>query len=82
MVKDIQSLKTQITSNLDSLSADSLQLLNEFVTFLRLRTHQPEALQDNVVKLGGLWEGYTFSEEEITAARGEAWKNLGQDFDE
>lgn len=30
------------------------------------------------MKLGGLWEGYTFTEEEITAVRREAWAGLGK----
>jgi hypothetical protein len=34
-----------------------------------------------VVRLAGLWQGYSFSEEDIRAARREAWSGLGQDLD-
>lgn len=81
MAQDIATLKAEITSALDFLPPESLRLLREFVAFLRSRTGQP-APQDRIVKLGGLWEGYTFTEEEITAARREAWAGLGEGFDE
>jgi hypothetical protein len=34
-----------------------------------------------IVRLAGLWQGYSFSEEDIRAARREAWSGLGQDLD-
>jgi len=81
MAQDVATLKAEIISALDFLSPESLRLLWEFVAFLRSRTGQP-APQGRIVKLGGLWEGYTFTEEEITAARREAWASLGEGFDE
>ncbi len=80
MAQDTAILKAEITSALDILPPESLRLLREFVVFLRSRVKQP-APQERVVKLGGLWEGYTFTEEEITAARREAWTGLGEGFD-
>jgi hypothetical protein len=32
-----------------------------------------------VVRLAGLWQSYSFSEEQIRAARREAWSGLGRD---
>jgi hypothetical protein len=37
------------------------------------------ALSSRVVRLGGLWQGYTFSEQEIDEARHEAWAGLGRE---
>jgi hypothetical protein len=81
MAQDVATLKAEITSALDSLPPENLRLLQEFVAFLRSRSEQP-APQGRIVELGGLWEGYTFTEEEITAARQEAWAGLGEGFDE
>jgi len=80
MAQDVATLKAEITSALDILSPESLRLVREFVTFLRSQVKQT-APQERIVKLGGLWEGYTFTEEEITAARREAWADLGEGFD-
>ncbi len=81
MTQDVATLKAEIISALDFLSPEGLQLLREFVAFLHSRGEQP-APQGRIVKLGGLWEGYTFTEKEITAARREAWAGLGEGFDE
>jgi len=81
MTQDVATLKAEIISALDFLPPENLRLLREFVAFLRSRDEQP-APQGRIVKLGGLWEGYTFTEEEITAARREAWAGLGEGFDE
>jgi hypothetical protein len=81
MAQDVATLKAAIISALDFLPPDSLQLLQEFVAFLRSRTGQPAPQKGRVVKLGGLWKGYKFTEEEITAARREAWAGLGEGFD-
>ncbi|MDH7487203.1 MAG: hypothetical protein QHJ81_13115 [Anaerolineae bacterium] len=80
MAQDVATLKAEIISALDILPPESLRLLREFVAFLRSQVRQP-APQERVVKLGGLWDGYTFTEEEITAARREAWAGLGEGFD-
>jgi len=66
------TIKAKIIPALDILPPESLRLLRDFVAFLRSRVEQP-ASRERVVKLGELWEGYTFTEEEITAARQEVW---------
>jgi hypothetical protein len=80
MAQDVATLKREITSVLDLLPPESLQLLRDFAAFLRTRAGQPASQEGRIVKLGGLWAGYTFSEEEITAARREAWAGLGEGF--
>jgi len=80
MAQDVATLKVEITSALDFLPPESLRLLREFVAFLRSRVEE-HAPQERIVKLGGLWEGYTFTEEEITTTRREAWAGLGEGFD-
>jgi len=81
MAQDVATLKAEIISALDLLPPESLRLLREFVTFLHSRAGQVVPQEGRIVKLGGLWEGYTFTEEEITAARQEAWSGLGEGFD-
>lgn len=51
--------------------------MRDFVAFLRSRSEQAVPQEERIVKLGGLGEGYTFTEEESTAARREAWPGLG-----
>ena len=80
MAQNVMTLKAEIVSALDLLPPESLRLLREFVAFLRSRVKQL-ATQERIVRLGGLWEGYTFTEEEITTARREAWAGLGEGFD-
>lgn len=81
MAQDVATLKAEITSALNFLPPESLRLLREFVAFLRSRSGRAAPQEGHIVKLGGLWEGYTFTEEEITAARREAWSGLGEGFD-
>jgi len=82
MTQDVATLKAEIISALDLLPPENLRLLREFVAFLRSRDEQP-APQGRIVKLGGLWAGTPeITEEEITAARREAWAGLGEGFDE
>ncbi|MBC7225751.1 MAG: hypothetical protein H5T61_00775 [Thermoflexales bacterium] len=76
--------KIQILRALDRLPPDSLHIVAEFVEFLRAKAEASApsmAPPQRVVKLGGLWEGYSFSEEEIRAARREAWTGLGRGLD-
>ena len=78
------STKTQIVRALDDLPPESLVSVAEFVEFLRAKAvgaARTLRLLRRVVKLGGLWKGYSFSEEDLRAARREAWASLGQNFD-
>jgi hypothetical protein len=71
--------KSQIIRALDDLPPESLVTVAEFVEFLRVK-FSVHASSGRVAKLGGLWKGYSFSEEEIRAARREAWAGLGRKF--
>lgn len=69
MAYDVNALKDEITGTLDLLPAESLQLLHEFVAFLRLRSKLAEPA-GQVVKLGGLWKGTPeITEEDIANVR-------------
>jgi len=74
----------RIVRALDELPPESLAAVAEFVEFLRAKADEsPRGARSprRVVKLGGLWRGYTFSEDDIRVARREAWAGLGRDFD-
>lgn len=74
--------KIQIIRALDDLTPESLTTVAQFVEFLRAKVGEPSRVsRARVVKLGGLWQGYSFSEEDIRAARREAWAGLGRGFD-
>jgi hypothetical protein len=79
MALDVSFIKQEIVTELDQLPTENLLLLRDFVAFLRSRQVQGRG---RVVSLGGLWQPYQFSVEEINAARKEVWSSLGQDFDE
>ena len=73
-----QTLKIGIISALDSLPAESLQVVSEFVTFLQARLKQPEQSKP-VIKLGGLWSGTpAITANDIAEARHEMWGKLGE----
>ena len=38
-----------------------------------------EPVEPRTVRLGGLWQGYVFSEQDIEDARREAWSGFGRD---
>jgi hypothetical protein len=69
--------KEQITRVLDSLPAESLSEVQQFLDFLRFKqgsqSSQPPAA------LGGLLEGYRFTDEEITRARRDMWSRFDDD---
>jgi len=75
--------KTKIIRALDDLPPESLVTVAEFVEFLRAKFGETarSGASRRATKLGGLWKGYVFSEEEIRSARREAWTGLGRDFD-
>ncbi len=72
--------RSQIIRALENLPPERLVIVAEFVEFLRAK-FGVHASSGRVVKLGGLWKGYTFSEEEVRAPRREAWAGLGRDTD-
>jgi hypothetical protein len=76
--------KIKIVRDLDDLPPESLMAVAEFVEFLHAKAVESSRAPRSprrIVKLGGLWQGYLFSEEDIRAARREAWAGLGQGFD-
>jgi hypothetical protein len=78
------STKIKLVRDLDNLPPESLAVVAEFVEFLHAKAvESPRASRRprRLVKLGGLWQGYSFSDEEIRAARREAWTGLGRGFD-
>jgi len=74
--------KTKIIRALDDLPPESLEQVATFVERLHSKTGKRTRSKRSrqVVKLGGLWRGYSFSEEDIRAARREAWASLGRDL--
>ena len=73
MAYDVSVLKSEITGTLDLLPPESIQLLHEFVAFLRLRSESVE-LSGPHVRLGGLWKGTPeVTVEDIAEVRREMW---------
>lgn len=74
--------KTKIIRALDELPPESLAQVATFVEKLHSKTGKRTHSKGtrHVVKLGGLWKGYSFSDEDIRAARREAWTGLGRDL--
>lgn len=69
--------KEAIQRVLDELPEESLAEVWKFLDYLRFKAQA--ARQEQVIGLGGLLEGYNFSEEEIAEARREMWSQLGED---
>jgi hypothetical protein len=68
------AVKRQIILSLDDLPEQSLAAVAEFVDFLRAKAVAgPAVPQARIAKLGGLWKGHAFSEQDIDEARSEAW---------
>jgi len=70
-------LKTKIVQALDDLPPESLTVVADFVEFLRAKA-APQPQPKRITRLGGLWQGYTFSEADIQAARHEVRAGLGR----
>ena len=70
--------KRLILQTLDDLPDESVAVVAELVDFLRAKalTGVP---QPRLAKLGGLWKGHAFSEQEIDDTRREAWSGLGEE---
>jgi len=69
---EIQVLpKEQIIHALDTLPPESLREMQRFLDFLRFKSQQQA--RKPAIALGGLLEGYRFTEESIAQARREMW---------
>ncbi len=78
---DVMTTKSQIIRSLNELPPESLATVAEFVEFLRTKNASSTVPTPRLVKLGGVWQGYHFDEQDIRAARREVWANLGRGFD-
>jgi len=71
----IQSVtKEQIIYTLDELPSESLREVQQFLDFLRFRIGK-EA-NEPAVAIGGLLEGYSFTNEDIAQAHNEMWDRV------
>ncbi|HEX2688240.1 MAG TPA: hypothetical protein VHN14_16535 [Kofleriaceae bacterium] len=73
--------KRQIIQTLDDLPEQSLAAVAEFVDFLRAKAVAGPVARAPApaAKLGGIWKGHEFSEQDIDEARSEAWSGLGRE---
>jgi len=69
-----EQYQQQIIETIKQLPEEKLAEVVDFVTFLKEK-YQSHA-EKNIVKLGGLWEGFEPTDEEIQEARKEIWQHL------
>ena len=74
-----QIIKRKIIMALDTLPAESLELLLEFATFLQHRVKQPYSAGRKIITLGGLWAGSPeITADDIAEIRRELWAGFGK----
>ena len=80
-------LKQQMVTVLDTLPEETLTEVATFLDYLQYKlerhptdTDAPPSQQTpyKPVALGGLWEGLTITDEDITQVRREMWSNFGE----
>ncbi|MFQ5855426.1 MAG: hypothetical protein ACE5LU_07275 [Anaerolineae bacterium] len=73
-------LKQQVVAVLDTLPEDALEELAGFLDYLQYKLAQRPAQQTpyTPVALGGLWEGVTITDEDITEVRRDMWASFGE----
>jgi len=69
-----EQYQQQIIDAIKQLPEGKLAEVVDFVTFLKDK-YQPRTGK-NIVKLGGLWEGFEPTDKEIREARKEMWQHL------
>jgi hypothetical protein len=69
----------QLMTQTEKLSGEEQLRLAAYLVEHARQTYAHNAAR--VVRLAGLWQGYSFSEEDIRATRREAWSGLGRDLD-
>jgi len=69
-----EQYQQQIIDTIKQLPEEKLAEVFNFVTFLKEKD-QPST-EKNIVKLGGLWEGFELTDKEIQDARKEIWQHL------
>lgn len=73
-----RALKQQIVAVLDILPVDALKETQRFLDTLRFKLTKSTKPPYTPAKLGGLLQGYQFSEEDVAKARREMWGSLGE----
>jgi len=73
--KLIEQAKREIQKALDELSPEDISEVALFINYLRFKACPSKdfPLAKENFKLGGLWKGVEFTEEEIAKARQEIW---------
>jgi hypothetical protein len=66
--------KEQIIHALDELSPESLREVQQFLEFLRFK--RQDRAREPAIAVGGLLDGYRFTEEDIAQARCEMWRRV------
>lgn len=69
-----EQYQQQIVNSIKQLPEEKLAEVVDFVTFLRERCQLPT--RENIVKLGGLWQGFEPTDAVIQEARKEIWRHL------
>jgi hypothetical protein len=69
-----EQYRQQIIDTIKQLPEEKLAEVVDFVTFLKEK-YQPRT-EKNIVKLGGIWEGFEPTDKEIQEARKEIWQHL------
>lgn len=69
-----EQYQQQIIDTIKELPEEKLSVVVDFVTSLK-GEYQPRG-EKNIVKLGGLWEGFEPPDKEIQEARKEIWGHL------
>ena len=69
-----EQYQQQIINTIKEFPEEKLAIVVDFVTSLK-GEYQPCG-EKNIVKLGGLWEGFEPTDEEIQEARKEIWCHL------
>ena len=71
-----EQYQQQIINTIKELPEEKLAVVVDFVTSLK-NEYEP-CTEKNIVKLGGLWEGFELTDKEIQEARKEIWHHLNR----
>jgi hypothetical protein len=71
-------LKEKIIKNLETLPSNKLEEVNDFIEFIKTKIPSAKT-EKKIIKLGGLWDGIHFTEEEINENRKEIWSSLDKE---
>jgi hypothetical protein len=72
-----EQMKRQIITLLDTLPAERLEEVADFVEFLRTK-YAPRQPRYTPVPLGGLWSGVAIDDADIAEIRQEIWGSFGE----